>query len=630
MSLDDIDQQMTLGERVAQGGPSWARTGIVVAGGLTVVTLAVLTAWRLQYGLLASAAVLMGLVLLLVGRRLPRLFLGALAVILVLYAFFGRGIAYLGVSPIYMSEMVLFLGLLALLVSIRRLQLTAVHVLLLAFMAWGVMRTLPYIPQYGIDALRDGVLWGYAAFALAVSACLLPSDFRKLTRIFARVLPIFVLWVPIAAVISLRFDNLLPRLPGAPVSVLDFKGGDMAVHLAGVAAFLVVGLYGPAIGRRVGDLLLWLGWLVGIAAAAAINRGGMLAAGAGGLVATLLQPTFQRLVKPVAVTLGLVLVLLIANPQIEMAKGRYLSISQFIANFTSVVDTSAASSSLQGTIQWRQAWWNTIIDYTFHGPYFWMGKGYGINLATADGFQLDPVTQALRAPHNGHLDVLARSGVIGFGLWIAFLAAFALSMIRSAILARRRGDIFWAQIITWILAYWAASTVNATFDVYLEGPQGGIWFWTLTGIGLVAMRAAREREADPDDAGTRVSLEPAPTPAPAPAPAASLRTRARPVAQAVWSGRPVQVICDAARRWRPHELSLRVRAAVATVALDFSRARHIWHRDVAALIARINFARDRLVLGRPPPTRRQVGSNFASADPMLLSSDARTPCSPAL
>lgn len=592
---------MTLGERVAQAGPFWARTGIIVAGGLTVVALAFLTAWRPQYGLLASAAVLVGLFLLLVGRRLPRLFLGALAVILVLYAFFGRGIAYLGVSPIYMGEMVLMLGLLALLVSIRRLQLTAVHFLLLAFMAWGAIRTVPYIPQYGIDALRDGVLWGYAAFAFAISACLLPRDFRRLTRIYARVVPIFVLWVPIAAVISLRFDNLLPKLPGAPVGILDFKGGDMAVHLAGVAVFLLVGLYGTAIGRRVGDLLLWLGWLVGMTAAAVINRGGMLAAGAGGLVATLLQPTFQRFVKPVAVTLGVLLVLLIANPQIEMAKGRYLSLSQLVANFTSVVDTSAASSSLQGTIQWRQAWWNEIIDYTFHGPYFWMGKGYGINLATADGFQLDPVTQALRAPHNGHLDVLARSGVIGFGLWIAFLAAFALSMARSALLARRRGDIFWAQIIIWILAYWTASTVNATFDVYLEGPQGGIWFWTLTGIGLVAMRAARERAADPDDARSDGSIAPAPAHVPAPAPAASLSTRARLVARAVWSSHSAPVVGDAAHVWRPHGRRERLRAA--TVAVAFKRARRIWRRDVAALISLTNFARDRLALGRPPPAR---------------------------
>jgi len=29
--------------------------------------------------------------------------------------------------------------------------------------------------------------------------------------------------------------------------------------------------------------------------------------------------------------------------------------------------------------------------------------------------------------------------------------------------------------------------VNASFDVLLEGPMGGIWFWTVYGVGLAAM-----------------------------------------------------------------------------------------------------------------------------------------------
>jgi hypothetical protein len=28
--------------------------------------------------------------------------------------------------------------------------------------------------------------------------------------------------------------------------------------------------------------------------------------------------------------------------------------------------------------------------------------------------------------------------------------------------------------------------VNASFDVYLEGPVGGIWFWSVFGVGIGA------------------------------------------------------------------------------------------------------------------------------------------------
>jgi hypothetical protein len=33
--------------------------------------------------------------------------------------------------------------------------------------------------------------------------------------------------------------------------------------------------------------------------------------------------------------------------------------------------------------------------------------------------------------------------------------------------------------------------VVTSFDPYLEGPQGGIWFWSIFGLGLVTMRLAR-------------------------------------------------------------------------------------------------------------------------------------------
>ncbi len=504
---------MTFGERVAQAGPVWARAGLLFAGGLAVVALAVVTAWRPTYGIVAAVAIVGALFLLLVGPRLPQLFLGALAVILILYAFLGRGIAYLGVSPIYIGEMVLGLGVLALVVSLTRLRIGIIHVLLLGFMAWGAARTIPYIPIDGVDALRDGVLWGYAAFAIAISACLRPAHVRKLVALYGRLLPVFLMWVPIAAFATLRLSSVIPSLPGAPVPVIYFKGGDMGVHLAGAAAFLLLGLYSSSgVRQRVNDVVMWVFWLVSVGVSAAINRGGMLAASVGG-AALLFLPNFARFVKPVIAVLLLLSVLIVVNPEVDLGGARPVSLSQLVDNFTSVVNIQSAPSDLQGTVAWREAWWNTIINYTFHGPYFWQGKGFGINLATADGFQLDPVGQSLRAPHNGHLDILARSGVVGFGLWVLFLITFGIGMIRAALAARARGDLFWAGVTAWIFAYWLASVVNATFDVYLEGPQGGIWFWALTGIGLVVMRAARATEGEPNAPETARPTEPATQPA---------------------------------------------------------------------------------------------------------------------
>ena len=50
----------------------------------------------------------------------------------------------------------------------------------------------------------------------------------------------------------------------------------------------------------------------------------------------------------------------------------------------------------------------------------------------------------------------------------------------------------WAAPIVFLLAYWAAFIANIAFDVYLEGPVGGIWFWCLFGIGMAAVRIHRD------------------------------------------------------------------------------------------------------------------------------------------
>jgi hypothetical protein len=175
--------------------------------------------------------------------------------------------------------------------------------------------------------------------------------------------------------------------------------------------------------------------------------------------------------------------------EIDTGDARVISVSQVVENLQSVL-TEIDSPSLSGSKEWRQDWWNTIIGYTFQGPYFWDGKGYGINLADDDGFQVGD--GSLRAPHNAHLNVLARTGVPGLLLWLSIQVGFAIAMLRAGRAAARSGQRVWLGLIGWIFVYWLAALVNMTFDVYLEGPQGGILFWTLIGFGLAVASCIRE------------------------------------------------------------------------------------------------------------------------------------------
>ena len=429
---------------------------------------------------LAVAGIAVSLILLAAGRGAMTLFGTALSALLIGYAFMGRGFAYLGVPPLYVGEFVLLLGAFALVTALPTRRLGSVQVLIVLFMAWGALRATPFLGTYGIETLRDSVVWGYAAFALVLSLLLTPNHVGRVVGLYVRVLPVFIAWVPLLFVIWFAYQDMLPRVPGAGIAIPFLKAGDVAVHLAGAAAFLLAGLYPRDGWRRVSVPFLWAGWIVGVAMVASVNRGGMLAVATVGTL-ILFTRALGRWITLVLVTLLLLGVVGLTGVEIDTGDARTISVTQIGANIESVL-REVDSPSLSGSREWREGWWETIVDYTVHGPHFWEGKGYGINLADDDGFQVGD--RSLRAPHNGHLNLLARGGVPGFVLWLAVQAAFAVTMLRAAASAARSGKRLWLGVVGWVFVYWAAAMVNMTFDVYLEGPQGGILFWSLIGFGL--------------------------------------------------------------------------------------------------------------------------------------------------
>jgi hypothetical protein len=468
-----------------------------VGGSVAIGASVARSPWAAAGAVAGCSVVVLGIFF---ARRLPRLFLGALGVLLIGYAFFGRSFAYLGVPPIFVGEMVLALGLLAALVSggllaVFRQPLAWV---LVAFAGWCATRTVPYVRTYHLDALRDAVLWGYGVYALLVPAFLPRSGWiRKVPRWYARVLPWFVLWVPIGFLLFYFVGRSLPTVPGSDdVPLIDFKTGDASVHLAGVAAFLLLGLYQIGGGTRRGggirplEWFIWAVWLVGFMFVAATNRGGALASFAAIFTVVLLRPAAARWKIPAIVALATVLTLGVqvvntSAPSL-VDRDREMSPEQIVTNLKSIVE-GGGGEALEGSRRWRLAWWDRIMEYTIHGDLFWTGKGFGINLADDDGFQVAS-DHSLRSPHNAHLTVLARGGVPALFLWVLLQGAFALSMVSAYLRAQRMRYDWWARLDLWVLAYWVASLVNASFDVYIEGPQGGIWFWSLIGFGMALLQ----------------------------------------------------------------------------------------------------------------------------------------------
>ncbi|MEM6562553.1 MAG: hypothetical protein AAF656_13200, partial [Planctomycetota bacterium] len=183
------------------------------------------------------------------GALTVQFFVGMLGFTLIGYATLNKSFAYLGYPPIFVGEMCFALGLIALFACRREALIHAAWLGLpvLLFMGWSACRTLPYVGRHGLDALRDGALWGYGAFALFVCAVLIdkPERFRGVVRWYKWLVIAFLVLAP-AVMISSRvlFKNVLgdggPTLPWADVPLIFMKGGDMGVHLAGVFAYVVL------------------------------------------------------------------------------------------------------------------------------------------------------------------------------------------------------------------------------------------------------------------------------------------------------------------------------------------------------------------------------------------------------
>ena len=174
---------------------------------------------------------------------------------------------------------------------------------------------------------------------------------------------------------------------------------------------------------------------------------------------------------------------------------RLSGLGPLVSNATSIFESSSAGN-LDGTKLWRIQWWQTIEDYTLHGPYFWTGKGFGIGLAEDDGFLVGEEGDAvLRSPHNVNMTILARGGVPGFALWVLLLTSWFAMMLRTVFTARRHAEEQMSRFVLFLACYLLSILIDASFDVALEGPMLGIWFWVLFGIGCGTVLICRARWA---------------------------------------------------------------------------------------------------------------------------------------
>jgi hypothetical protein len=163
-------------------------------------------------------------------------------------------------------------------------------------------------------------------------------------------------------------------------------------------------------------------------------------------------------------------------------RGGKVSTRNIIGRAMSAFDPDSASKysdtadETAGTVEWRKMWWEAIWDTVNKSNFtFLLGFGYGYPLTGLVTY-LEHETW-LRSPHNIFFFCLAYGGWLG----VALFTIFQLAILRMHWLTfKLTGSAFG-------IGFQVACLFNGLFTNFFEAPQGGIPYYTLTGLAVAPL-----------------------------------------------------------------------------------------------------------------------------------------------
>jgi len=150
--------------------------------------------------------------------------------------------------------------------------------------------------------------------------------------------------------------------------------------------------------------------------------------------------------------------------------------------------TEISPNMPSGTAYWRMTWWDNIVsDVHRQNPF--LGLGFGENLGIYNSFiEIDRWERwPVRSPHNFNITVFARMGYAGILLWALILFIGISTVFFRVFKGGMHGETYsinrHKELAFWLMML-VATFVNASFNVLMEGPVLGIWFWFALGFAI--------------------------------------------------------------------------------------------------------------------------------------------------
>ena len=364
--------------------------------------------------------------------------------------------------------------------------------MLVLFLGWGLVKVGASLHYSIMDVVRDSALVYYALFAaIAIGLAQYDSRFnpKELVRLYGRFVPWMIIVAPIRIIGFTNLDKWGPMIPGTDVYIASsHRLGNLGVNLGLAVVFLA------ASGRK--DRATTIGIVMSILMLIVIgsqNRGGLLAGSLAITVAVFLWTRHIRLRLGWVLVTALALFVVAWGLDVRIpTENRDLSVTQLVTNFQAIASKQEDNTQASGTIDFREDLWHDVLAKTVATGRLENGWGFGPNLG-AD-FLPAGGSEDLRNPHNSHMTIIARLGLVGLAIWAGLWLSWFYAVFRRARLTARTRRF--VSDDTGRLALLAASGVaailfNAYVDPTLETPMVAVWLWSLFGFGVIAVSADR-------------------------------------------------------------------------------------------------------------------------------------------
>jgi O-antigen ligase len=139
---------------------------------------------------------------------------------------------------------------------------------------------------------------------------------------------------------------------------------------------------------------------------------------------------------------------------------------------------------------WRLYVWSLLVGGFLDSPL--VGHGFGANLPAflfrGVRYGFDPSVPV--GAHNSYLFVLFKEGIVGAGLLLAYIVAVS-RLVLSRIITRKERDETW--IAGAAMGGFVFVALFAAFNVVLEGPYMGMFFWVYPALAEGVLRTAASR-----------------------------------------------------------------------------------------------------------------------------------------